>query len=196
MAVKVLQRRHNPMIPNLESPPPQSTSFFSNFGKNLAKHKKSASGQPLTIGERISDFIAFNKPNVNLGAMGPLLQKLKIPSLIIAGISFVAGLAYLAYRLYSNWSDKKANETIEKIMKDFSETTPDLLKLPGWYDQVKNEVTQAVRSGNDKHMVEQITKIKTAMIEKQKSMGHAVGSGFDLFEDSDRRIGRGIIMPF
>lgn len=204
MSVKVLLRRSKlspthtiQMLPNLA---PENKMILGNIG-SFFPHRKSASGDALSVAERISEFIHFNKPNINLGSLSPILQKLKVPGLILVGVAFVAGLAYLAYRLYTNWSEKKANETINKIMKDFEESTPELLKLPGWYDQIRAEVAEAVHSKNEEYMIEQITKIKTSIIEKQKSMGHAVGSGIDLFEDhsyylpTSKKLGAGIIMP-
>lgn len=189
MSVKILHRRSKlspthtiSILPNLSTP--SEKSILGNITENvdsLFKHRKSASGNPLSVAERISEFIHFNKPNIDIGSISPLIQKLKVPGLILVGVAFIAGLAYMAYRLYSNWSEKKADETINKIMKDFSESTPELLQLPGWYDQVRNEVAEAVNSKNDTYMVEQITRIKTSMIEKQKSMGHPVGSGIDFF---------------
>lgn len=196
------------MVPNLDMDPPvkygATSSFFDNIGSKIGSffpHRKSASGEPLTIAQRISEFIHFNKPNISLDmdSFIATLQRLKVPGLAILGVAFVAGVAYLAYRLYKNWNEKKAAETVNKIMKDFEESTPELLQLPGWYEQVKNEVVAAVNSGSDTQMVELIAKIKTALVEKQQSMGKQVGSGIDLFEDHipirRRYHGAGVIMP-
>jgi hypothetical protein len=201
MSVKVLHRRSKlspthqiSLIPNLQETSP--ISFAERFGSYFP-HRKSASGEPLSIAQRIAEFIHFKKPNIDLGSMYPLLQKLKVPGLVLVGIAFISGLAYMAYKLYKNWSEKKANETVDKIMKDFTDSTPELLHLPGWYDQVKNAVSEAVYSKNDTYMVEQITKIKTSIVEKQQSMGHPIGSGIDFFGKCRgcSKTGGGIVMP-
>lgn len=215
MSVKVLHRRTKlgpttgiSMLPNLDSDPPVKYGAISAFG-NLPKitfgHRRSATGDPLTIGEKISEFIALNKPNlnINMNSIRELLSKLKVPGLALLGVAFVGGIAYLAYKLYSNWTNEKASKTVDKIMEDFAATTPDLLNLPGWYDQVKTEVINAVGSGDEANMVEQIAKLKTSIVEKQQSMGAKVGAGIDLFDDlcvltprmKKMKIGGGVIMP-
>lgn len=201
--VKILHRTPKlAPLPNFETPldPDKSKGFVTALG-SFFPHRKSSYDRPLTLTERISEFIHFKKPNINMNEIAPLVQRLKVPGLVLIGVAFIAGLSYMAYKLYSNWSDKKANETVDSIMIDFTETTPELLQLPGWYDKVRNEVFDAVNSKDDVYMVEQIAKIKTSLIEKQQSMGHAVGSGIDLFVCANKskkkggRCGRGVIMP-
>jgi|ERR1700744_1674967 len=147
--------------------------------------RKSASGGPLTVAERVGEFIARNKPNLNIdtSAIASIASKLKVPGLALLGVAFVAGVSYLAYKLYRKWSDSNAEAAINKIMEDLKSTAPDLFKIPGWADQVRNEVIEAVSSGNDVAMTEKILQIKTAVVEKQNSMGKPVGAGIDLFYD-------------
>jgi len=199
--IKVLRRipKISP-LPNFDPPSDLSKSkSMISYLDSFFVHRKSSYDRPLTIGERIAEFIRLKKPDINMNDISPLVQRLKVPGFVLLGVAFIAGLSYMAYRLYSNWSEKKANETIDSIMQDFSETSPELLRIHGWYDKVRNEVSEAVNSKDDVHMVEQIAKIKTSLIEKQQSMGHLVGSGIDLFKciqnKNNSRSGRGIIMP-
>ena len=197
--VKVLMRNSKldprpfvQMVPNIEPRNSMLDSLTDRF-KSMFATRKSASGGPLTIAERIGEFIARNKPNIDIDmpSLVTTLANLKVPALAILGIAFVSGLAYLAYKLYNNWSASKAEETVNKIMKDFEETTPDLLDIPGWYDQVRNEVVAAVNTGNEKDMVERVAAIKNSIMEKQQSMGGRVGGGIDLIDSYAN--GRGIV---
>lgn len=197
--VKVLMRKSKldprpfvQMVPNIEPRNSMLDSLTDRF-KSMFATRKSASGGPLTIAERVGEFIARNKPNIdiNMSDLVATLSNLKVPALAIVGIAFVSGLAYLAYKLYKNWSAGKAEETVNKIMKDFEESTPNLLEVPGWYDKVRNEVVDAVNSGDEKEMVERIASIKNSLIEKQQSMGGHIGGGIDLFDSYAN--GRGLV---
>lgn len=206
MSVKILQRRTRlsptsgiSMVKNMD--PPVTYNPIPNILGNIDRafpHRKSVDGAPLSLLDRVKEFIHFKKPNINLANVGDVLQRLKVPGLVLLGVAFVAGLVYLAYKLYRNWSDKKAAETVDKIMADLRETAPSLMEVPGWFEKVRAEVEAAVYSGDETQMVESIAKIKTEIIEKQKSIGEKVGAGIDLFAESPRihtRIGRGAIMP-
>lgn len=190
MSVKVLQRRTRlgpsagiSMLPNLNPDPPVSyapvPSIFQRIDA-LFPHRKSPDLTPLSFADRVREFIHFKKPNIDLSAITPILEKLKVPGLVLAGVAFVAGIAYLAYKLYTNWSAKKAEETVNKIMADLESTAPELMAIDGWRDKIRAEVVSAVNSGEE-GMVTTIANIKTDIIEKQKSMGAKVGAGIDLF---------------
>jgi len=206
MSVKILHRRSK-LAPSsgitlMNMDPPAKYNALPNLFDRIDKafpHRKSADGGPLSVLDRIKEFIHFKKPDIDMGSVGDILQKLKVPGLVLLGVAFVGGLIYLAYKLYRNWSDKKAEDTINTIMKDFANTAPELLEVPGWQEKVRNEVADAVYSGNEQTMVESITKIKSAIVEKQQSLGKKVGAGIDLFlEDMPTlkaRVGRGAIMP-
>jgi hypothetical protein len=148
-------------------------------------HRKTAEGAPLTIMEKIREFIVQNKPNITAdpSAIIAAAKRVKMPLLAVAGVAFIAGVSFLAYKLYKHWSEGKANETIAKIMKDIEASTPDLLRMDGWREQIHQEVSDAVHAGSPEEMTKRITEIKTAVIEKQRSSGKAVGAGIDLFRE-------------
>lgn len=209
MSVKTLYRRsklspiHNITMANMDPPVKYNPipDIFTRIDKSFP-HRKSADGEALSFIDRIKEFIHFKKPNIDLPPVGEMLQKLKVPGLVILGVSFIAGLIYLAYKLYKNYSAQKAEDTINKIMADLVETAPDLMKLPGWSEKIRAEVEYAVTSGSENSMVEEIARIKTSVIDKQKSMGAKVGSGIDLFRSQPmtykhilRGYGSGAVMP-
>lgn len=207
MSVKILQRRsklspsHGSVIMNLD--PPVKYNPLPNIITridNAFPHRKSVDGAPLGFLDRIKEFIHFKKPNIDLSQIKDIAQKLKIPGLVILGVSFIAGLIYLAYKLYKHFTPEKVNETIDSIMADFMETAPQLMQIPGWAEKIREEVRLAVESGDQSKMVEEIARIKTSIIEKQESLGENVGKGIDLFRRRPltyRNIarGRGAIMP-
>lgn len=147
-------------------------------------HRKTADGGPISFLSRIKEFVARNKPNISVDwtKVSDVLEKIKAPTFIILGVAFIAGVSYLAYRLYKNFSENKAKETIDKIMKDLEETSPDLLKVHGWRQSVRNEVAGAVLSGNENTMIDKIMKIKEKIIEHQNTINpQNTGNGIDLF---------------
>lgn len=202
MAVKVLHRRSKlspstgiSMLPNLSLDPPAnygpSQSIFQRVDA-LFPHRKSPDLAPLSFVDRVREFIHFKKPNVDLSAITPMLEKLKVPGLVLAGVAFVAGITYLAYKLYTNWSAKKAEDTVNKIMGDLESTAPELMAIDGWRDKIRAEVVSAVNSGEE-GMVATIANIKADIVEKQKSMGSKVGGGIDLFGGRKKRMGAGAV---
>jgi hypothetical protein len=158
---------------------------------------------PLGMLDRIKESIVFNAPGIASAAsslsglldsdvLGQVLSRLKLPAIAALGVAFVSGLAYLAYKLYNRYTTSGADEAVEKIMADLSNTAPDLMKVEGWYDKILGEVIDAVESSNDPSvLVEKIAAIKTAVIEHQKTISpERIGSGISLF--AGRKKGGGL----
>lgn len=146
--------------------------------------RKTADGAPPSILEKIREFITQNVPKFSGDTqfVSDLVQKLKVPAIAALGIAFVGGLAYLAYRLYKHHTQKNVDSTVSAVMADIQSTTPDLLKIPGWADTIRAEVTAAASAGGDPAaFVEKIAAIKSAVIAHQKSINPSrVGSGFNM----------------
>lgn len=186
--IKVLQRKAKPSSLHFQQAPTKQSSIVdigikSGF-ENMLSTRKSPTGNPLTIFEKIKEFISRNKPYINIdwGRLRDVVSRLKIPILGVLGIAFISGVAYLSYKLYQHYTEKNKNETINKIMHDFEETSPDLFNVPGWRESILKEVQDAVNSGNESIMTEKIVKIKEKIIDHQSNINHKnMGSGIDLF---------------
>lgn len=197
MAVKVLMRRPGPSIGSLPIGGPSNAvsaidglkGMLSGAADKIARFasgtdfaRKSASGEALSFTEKVGEFIARNAPHIEPGAVAELLMKAKTPLLITLGVTAAAGLVYLAYKLYKHFTEKSARETVETIMADLRNVAPDILTVPGWEDQVKEDVWKAVNSGAN-NMVNEVARIKATLLDKQqKTNPKGMGAGINMFK--------------
>lgn len=151
---------------------------------------------PLGLIDKVREFIHFNAPKVNLSAITDILSKVKTPLIATLGIAFVAGISYIAYKIYTNRESIKHG--IDQIMKDITSTAPDLLKVPGWaqsiYDTVSNYVHQY--SHEPSKLISKIMEVKDMIIKHQSTINPAnVGSGINMIKHMRSHHGGGIKAP-
>lgn len=205
MSVKILQRRtHAPMM---RGAPPMSSSIpgilnskwnafkegLSPLFANASRARKSADPEGHSVPDRIREFFFQNAPtiasNIDMDTIGEITSKLKMPLLVTVGIAAAAGLAYLVYKLYTNRASIAS--TIDNVMQDLKSVAPDLTKVEGWADNIKQEVTSALSSDSPATALEKLVKIKDAVMGHQKSISGHVGSGINHLRERPSRHPRG-----
>ncbi len=146
------------------------------------------------VADRIGEYISTNFPNlgVNAATIGTIASKLKMPLVAAVGVAAAAGLAYLVYKLYTN--RETIPETIRTFMNDVKSTAPDLSKIPGWFESIKNEVSNAVSGKSPATILERLVKIKNAVLGHQTTIAPAGGS-INYFSPTPARSGGGLKVP-
>lgn len=192
MSVKILMRRPGPSLGSVlsqPSPPPVSSlptfkNILTGLGDKISSAfatRKSASGDALSFVEKVGEFIARNVPSIDPITVMNLMSAAKVPALAALGVAAAAGIVYMAYRLYKHFTEKGARETIETIMKDLRDTAPDVFNVPGWAEQIEEDVTTAVGAGPEE-MINKIAQIKNTLIEKQRATAPKnIGAGLNVF---------------
>jgi hypothetical protein len=203
MAVKTLRRIPQGSIHINPAPTQASLGILrgglTDIGARVASAlatRKSADGGPLSIGERVQEFIARNAPNITIDPtfVFDTLKKMKTPIIAALGIAAVAGLVYLSYRLYKHFTAPKANEAANTMMADLHNLAPDVFAIDGWEAAVRSRVEAAVNAGPE-GMVEQLAQIKAELQEMQhKTKPEALGAGINMFKHgcSQRKVKVGV----
>lgn len=125
------------------------------------------------------------------------LQRLKLPLVAIVGVAAVAGLAYLAYRLWNarrnHQGAAEEHKAASMITKDFEDSVPDLIAA-GWGDTIKQGVADIVHSAPESEFVDRLARFKAELMEKQAKIAE-VPHGGSLLNLISRRAGGGIAVP-
>lgn len=198
--VKVLMRRPRPVssVPDLS--PAAVVGSLGGLGSRLKDAvgsafatRKSADDGPLSFISRVREFIARNGPDIDLSFIISALSGLKTPIMITLGVAAVAGLVYLAWKLYKHFTTGGAANAVDTIMADLKSIAPDLFGVPGMEESVADKVANAVESGPEE-MVKQVAEIRADVMAKQHKTDPArVGSGIDYFKPHSRKRGAGMI---
>jgi len=158
---------------------------------------------PPTIAERITEFLAMNAPSVKIGfeKLLELVSKVKVPLAMAVGVAAIAGIVYTVWKLYQHFTPQKAQQATSQIMKDLEATAPDLVKVPGWYETIKEQVEAAINSGDEADTIKTLAAIKEAVIARQKTISPGnVGGGICLLpgirdqapRTARKNVGRGL----
>ena len=151
--------------------------------------RKSADGGPLSFISKVCEFIARNGPDIDLSFIVNALAGLKTPILITLGVAAVAGLVYLAWKLYKHFTAGGAASATKTIMEDLQSIAPDLFGVPGMPEAIADQVSAAVQAGPTE-MVREVAEIKADVMQKQHKIdpGRA-GSGINYFGERHRGAG-------
>ena len=198
--VKVLMRRPRPVSSVPSFNPTPIIGSLGGLGNRLKEvvgsafaTRKSADDGPLSFVSRVREFIARNGPDIDLSFVINALAGLKTPVMVTLGVAAVAGLVYLAWKLYKHFTTGGAANAVDTIMADLKSLAPDLFEVPGMEDSVEDKVANAVESGPEE-MVKQVAEIRADVMANQHKTNPArVGSGIDYFRAHGRKRGTGMV---
>jgi hypothetical protein len=111
------------------------------------------------------------------------LRSVKTPLIVTIGIAAVAGLVYLAYKLYKNWNPSLVKNTLETIMADIRDIAPSIVGVPGWLEEIRARVSGIISGSKDDPaaMVSQLAEMRADLMDKQaRTNPKAAGSGIDM----------------
>lgn len=193
MSIKVLRRVHKPIQSTMPALFESRLEAIKSWLPSLRGSRKSASGDAASALELIKEFFTMNAPDISLANITALASKLKMPLLIAVGIAAVAAIIYLVYKVYTNRESIQA--AIDEFMADLKNVAPDLVKIPGWLDSIKHEISDAFSMENPAGIVERLVKIKDAVMGHQKTISPAnMGSGL-LYIPGHSHHGGGLKVP-
>jgi hypothetical protein len=210
--VKILNRRHAPEIKVPTSLLSRFAASAKNTFGNIAAHfsgppargkqklgfDPSEAIDPSTIVGKVQNLLLPLVGYVDSGVLRQMLSKMKVPLIAAVGIASVAGLAYLAYRLWESRQEhsgvtQQEKTTAQIFMEDLRKSAPDLFKIEGWQDTVARHVTEIIRTADAADLVAKLAKLKEEVLEQQSKIGPPQhGGGFMLKRlTSVRRHGHG-----
>lgn len=159
----------------------------SSVGDYAASHaRKPADGESLSIASYIKEFITRAAGSeIDSNFILNAVKSIKGPVLAVLGVAAVAGLIYLAYKLYTNWNPAAVQQTIDTIIADLKSIAPSIVAVPGWLNEIRERVVRIVSSDSQQSpiaMVSELADIKADLIDKQKKADPKVaGAGIDMF---------------
>ena len=112
-----------------------------------------------------------------------LIKRLKLPIVATIGIAAVAGLTYLAYRLFKSRQEGQPKqsqealkvETVETVMEDLHNIAPGILSIESWRQWAVQKVTDAIGTKTGDQLVEELAKISASLKEKQAQLNPTGG---------------------
>jgi hypothetical protein len=179
------------MIPDIKAPAAIESlrQGVEDLAITASRARKSADPTvPLGMIDKVREFIHFNAPKVNLSAITDILSKVKTPLLATLGIAFVAGISYIAYKVYTNRESIK--HAVEQIVKDIKDTAPDLFKVPGWAQSIYDTVSDYVHkyAQEPSKLISKIAEIKDTIMSHQSTINPAnMGSGINMIKHMKSR---------
>lgn len=138
-----------------------------------------------SILQKVQDYLSPMLPsNVNMDTIKNLISKAGSNLPIIIGITAIAGLIYLTYKVYEAHQSgdlarikNTISEAYNEIMADLKKRAGDLLGIPGWLSSVGNQVKEALESGDPSTMLSKLTDVVHSVVSQQKTIGPVKGSG-------------------
>lgn len=171
---------------------------------NLASAPKKAS----SIYDKVVGALGAASLAVSPDFAGKMVNVIPKAGVAAIGIAAVAGLIYLVYKLWKahQTGDRRsiidtARHLANEVLEDFKHSAPDLFAIPGWLDQIKRQIADAVGSGDPATVLGRLASIKEEIVGHQGRMDPAkIGKGLILARaqaanGGQRRTGRGAVSP-
>ncbi len=123
----------------------------------------------------------FNKlrnfvPNVKLEDVFRLASNISPGLIATLGIAGIVPLVLGAYFIWkkrnsTGSSDKEENSLLTHSLSDIEKIAPELLKLEGWHDKIKSELTEAIKNTTEENIAEKIAEIKRNVMLAEENLG-------------------------
>lgn len=128
-------------------------------------------------------------------------KKFKLPLAATVGIATVAGLAYLAYRIWKSRQngdgETEKENSLSAIMSDIKAAIPDIVNIPGWETTVAEKVYDILSNSDHVDIPVRISELKSQLMNKQAEISPPpnIGEGLLLREIARSHTihGKGII---
>lgn len=153
---------------------------FEDLAISAARARKPADPNiPLGFLDKVKEFIHFHAPKVNMGLLSDMLSRAKGPLLATLGVAAAAGLAYLAYKIYKNRHEIPG--AVNKLMEDIRSAAPDLLKVQGWAESIRKNISDTLHEYADdpSKLVNKLAQLKNTILGHQTSIA-PVGQGINI----------------